>query len=261
MRRSGCELAAHLQFDNEWFDLPLERLFDDLPGVVFFIKDHNGRYICVNSTLAERCGVAAKSELLGRLPSDLFPPPLAARYEQQDLRVVQTRRPVVDRLEIHFYPNCRRGWCITNKYPVCNRTTGRVAGLMGISRDVEATASHRAPREFPELARVLDLLHEQISQPPRIEELARRSDMSVDQLSRLVFRLFSITPRQLLMKMRLDEAMHLLTSTQLSLAEIAIATGFCDQSAFTRHFRRFTGMPPGVFRTQDAGPRTSSYDP
>ena len=52
------------------------------------------------------------------------------------------------------------------------------------------------------------------------------------------------------MKVRLDEAMHLLATTPMSLADIALATGFCDQSAFTRHFRRLAGLPPGGFRSR-----------
>jgi AraC-like DNA-binding protein len=50
------------------------------------------------------------------------------------------------------------------------------------------------------------------------------------------------------MKMRIDEALHLLLTTDRPLCDLALETGFCDQSAFTRHFRRMTGVPPGVFR-------------
>jgi len=35
---------------------------------------------------------------------------------------------------------------------------------------------------------------------------------------------------------------------EMSLADIALATGFADQSHFTRAFRRVTGMSPGAFR-------------
>ena len=34
----------------------------------------------------------------------------------------------------------------------------------------------------------------------------------------------------------------------LALGEIALQTGWCDQSAFTRHFSRYAGMAPGKFR-------------
>jgi AraC-like DNA-binding protein len=40
----------------------------------------------------------------------------------------------------------------------------------------------------------------------------------------------------------------LLAATDLSLAEIAFAVGFSDQSHLTRHFRHMIGMTPGEFR-------------
>jgi transcriptional regulator GlxA family with amidase domain len=49
-------------------------------------------------------------------------------------------------------------------------------------------------------------------------------------------------------KLRLDEATRLLRETDRSLADIAMETGWCDQSAFTRHFSRYSGMSPGRFR-------------
>lgn len=230
--------------------LPLERLLDDLPNVVVFLKDRAGRYLAVNKTLAERCAFADKARLIGRRPSDFFPAALAAHYERQDQRVLQTGRAVLDQLELHLYPDRRRGWCLTNKYPVGDHATGRIAAVMGISRDVEDSARGAAARGFPELARALEALHARVDDPPRIEELAALCRLSPAQFGRLVQRVFHVTPRQLAMKVRIDEALHLLTATPHSLAEIAQRTGFCDQSAFTRHFRGLTGVPPGTFRAQ-----------
>lgn len=230
----------------ESLDLPLERMFDDLPGVVFFVKDRAGRYIAANRTLAERCGFADKAALIGKRPSDLFPAPLAQRYERQDQRVVQSGKAMLDQLELHLYPNRRRGWCLTNKYPV--RERGEVIAVAGLSRDVESSARGAAARGFPELARALDALQERIAEPPGIDELAKLCALTPAKFSRLVHRVFGLTPRQLALKVRLDEALHLLATTDASLADIALRTGFCDQSAFTRHFRRLTGLPPGAFR-------------
>lgn len=43
--------------------LPLERLFDDIPNLVLFIKDRGGRYLAVNRTLVERCAFPEKARL------------------------------------------------------------------------------------------------------------------------------------------------------------------------------------------------------
>jgi len=57
-----------------------------------------------------------------------------------------------------------------------------------------------------------------------------------------------MSPLQLLHKLRLDEATRLLRETTLPLGEIALQTGWCDQSAFTRHFTRYAGIAPGRSR-------------
>jgi transcriptional regulator GlxA family with amidase domain len=61
-----------------------------------------------------------------------------------------------------------------------------------------------------------------------------------------------MSPLQLLHKLRLDEATRLLRETAISIGEIAIRTGWCDQSAFTRHFNRYAGIAPGRYRTMAA---------
>jgi AraC family transcriptional regulator len=38
------------------------------------------------------------------------------------------------------------------------------------------------------------------------------------------------------------------TLPSLSLAEVALRAGFCDQSQFSRHFKRLIGVTPGQFQ-------------
>ena len=56
------------------------------------------------------------------------------------------------------------------------------------------------------------------------------------------------TPADRLAATRLDRAEDLLRETRLSIAEIALAVGFSDQSALTRSFRRRRGTTPAAFR-------------
>lgn len=233
---------------------PWERVIDDLPNVVVFIKDRRGRYVVVNRTFAERCGLPDKAGMIGKRPSDVFPPPMAARFERQDERVLAGGKPLLDQLELHFHANQRHGWCLSNKYPLTNAKTGELLGLIGVSRDVETSARGVASRGFPELARAVDFLQQRVESPPTVEELATVAGLPAVAFAQLVQRVFRMTPRDLILKVRLDEAMHLLAATSQTLSEIALATGFCDQSAFTRHFRRLVGLPPGMFRARLATP-------
>ena len=52
----------------------------------------------------------------------------------------------------------------------------------------------------------------------------------------------------LLAQMRINRARTLLARTEKSLAEVANECGFCDQSYFTRVFRKYTGESPGEYQ-------------
>jgi len=47
---------------------------------------------------------------------------------------------------------------------------------------------------------------------------------------------------------RLERSLALLTSTRLSLVDVALASGFTDQSHFSRAFTGCFGLPPGEYR-------------
>jgi AraC-like DNA-binding protein len=53
---------------------------------------------------------------------------------------------------------------------------------------------------------------------------------------------------------RRDAAEALLKSDTRNVAEVAFLTGFGDQSAFTRAFKRWTGQTPAAFRDAHPGP-------
>jgi PAS domain S-box-containing protein len=89
----------------------LEQLFDHIPETVFFVKDTEGRYLAVNQSLVERCGMREKGELIGKHVRDIFPGHLAERYAGQDEQVLRTGRALVDHLEVHWYERRRQDWC------------------------------------------------------------------------------------------------------------------------------------------------------
>lgn len=222
-----------------------EALFDALPDVVFFIKDRAGRYVRVNQTLAARCTGGDKSRLIGKRPEEVFPAPLAASYARQDQSVLSTGIPVEHQLELHIYPGSKAGWCLTTKHPLRD-THGHVIGITGISRDLNAPSDKASG--FAELASALQYLQKNYAKSLRIEDIATHAGLSVHQLEQRMQRLFQMSPLQLLHKLRLDEGTRMLRESNLPLGEIALITGWCDQSAFTRHFSRYVGISPGKYR-------------
>lgn len=223
----------------------VESLFDRVPSVVFFVKDLEGRYRIVNKTLVERCGLDAKNELLGRTASEVFPPPLGERYLGQDRSVARSATPIVQKLELHLYPNRLEGWCLTDKIPLID-TKQEVVGIAGISRDLYTPAPHGEGHE--RLAHAMELIQSDSISPLTVNEIARRVGFSPYQLNRRLKHLLGITARQLLTKTRIDAASALLRTTTLGVGDVAQRSGYCDQSAFTRQFRRTTGLTPRHYR-------------
>ena len=84
---------------------------------------------------------------------------------------------------------------------------------------------------------------------PKISDIARRLGMSGRTLQRrLSDRGFSF--QTLVDESRRELAQRLLRHTEYPLAEIAFLTGFSEQSAFNRAFKRWAGQTPRSFRIQ-----------
>lgn len=220
----------------------LEALFDALPSVVFFVKDHEGRYTHANLTLVSRLGMKRRSEVVGRTATELFPVGLGGLYSEQDRRVLEGD-VIEDHLEVHLFPNHKPGWCLTCKRPL--RGGGGIDGLIGISRDLRSPDG-RHPT-YDRLRRVAAHLQQHYAGRVRMQTLADLAGLSVSQLERQFRNVFVLTPRQALNKLRIENAMRLLQGID-SIAAVGAACGFTDQSAFTRRFRSAVGMSPRAYR-------------
>jgi AraC-like DNA-binding protein len=85
------------------------------------------------------------------------------------------------------------------------------------------------------------------------DEVARHAGISPGHFSRLLKERTGRSFTELLRQVRIDLACELLRGTEQSLAEIAQACGFCDQSYFTHVFQDVKQMTPRRFReTQKA---------
>ena len=98
------------------------------------------------------------------------------------------------------------------------------------------------------MRRVREHVEAHFSESIDLAELAAIAGLSVFHFARQFKQSAGITPHQYLVERRIERAREMLARTDLSLSEIAIATGFSDQSHFARHFRQMLGMTPGQFR-------------
>ena len=222
-----------------------ESLFDRVPDLVFFVKNARAEYVVVNQTLVTRCGLRGKHELVGRRVDEVFPRPFGASYRAQDEAVLRGGRPVLNQLELHFYPSSVRGWCMTNKLPLLGRT-GQVVGLVGTSQDLQAPSERGG--DYPAVARAVRHLQENFGEPLRVRDLAAMAGLSEYQFERRIRGIFHLTAGQLLQKVRMEAALELVRATDHPIGRIAADCGYTDQSAFTRQFRLMVGVTPLKYR-------------
>jgi AraC-like DNA-binding protein len=98
------------------------------------------------------------------------------------------------------------------------------------------------------MRRVAEYVETHLSDSIDLATLAAAAGLSLYHFARAFKQSAGVTPHHYLVQRRVERAQEMLTGTQLSLAEIALTTGFSDQSHFARHFRQTLGMTPGQFR-------------
>jgi AraC-like DNA-binding protein len=100
------------------------------------------------------------------------------------------------------------------------------------------------------LRRIIGHIDTHLDSTLTTEDLAAILKISASHFARSFTTSIGLTPHAYVMKRRLSRAQELLAQTQLPLVEIALSTGFADQSHFCRRFRQMAGMPPRTFRRE-----------
>lgn len=223
----------------------LSDLLTDVPHVMFCVKDTAGKYVAVNQAFADRAGRAVPGDVVGLTASDLFPAELATSYERQDARLLTTGQPLRNELELILRPDGSVGWYVTSKTLL--GPTGAPTAIASVSVDLRAAADAAAVNA--RVAAAVAYARARSTQAVSVTELAGAADLTVTQLERAIRRALGLSAKQLMLRLRLEEAIRRLRTTDLSVAQIANECGYYDQSAFTRQFRRVVGMSPGAYRT------------
>ena len=106
-------------------------------------------------------------------------------------------------------------------------------------------------REPAAVARVKSLLAARYGEDLPLAVLAAEAHLSPHHLIRAFRRETGLTPHAWLMSVRVERAKILLRRGEAP-ADVATATGFCDQPHLTRVFKARVGVTPGVYRAAAA---------
>src|SRR5215475_2513142 len=122
-----------------------------------------------------------------------------------------------------------------------------------------AEANHPLSEGLPaiRLRTVLDHIHTHLEDSLTVIELAGMVSMSPQHFANLFRQSTGLAPHRYVLGRRIERAQHLLTTTNLSLSEITLESGFASQSHFTDVFRKMLGTTPRRYRSRSVAAAAS----
>lgn len=106
------------------------------------------------------------------------------------------------------------------------------------------------PQPTSRLSALLARVQDDPGQPWSTDSMARCANLSVSRLHALFRSQLQTTPHAWLLQQRMARACELLANSNATLAQIALAAGFSDQSALTRAMRDSIDVTPSAYRRQ-----------
>ena len=132
---------------------------------------------------------------------------------------------------------------------------GELGSASMLNQIIPAGCSEGGRESRPRPRAVIDALafiHDNYARELSLTEVAEAVHLSRFHLARVFRKSLGVSPHQYLIRLRVNRAGWLLSvgSNERSVAEVASAVGFADQSHLTRHFKRVTGVTPRQFRAR-----------
>jgi transcriptional regulator GlxA family with amidase domain len=137
-----------------------------------------------------------------------------------------------------------------------------IALLRGIRRPVPGGArllsdaeSHVARGGLPawQMRKVITHVDANLSRRIPVQELARLLDLSASHFCRAFKSTFGASPRDYVLRRRIEMAQRMMLTTSEPLSSIAVTCGMCDQQHFSRSFHRIVGQTPYTWRRARLG--------
>ena len=256
-----CPCPLHVHADRDWevclvaageIQLHVAGCLHNLTAGEVVVIRPNEPHMLV-ACAGKRWVLMFRESLLRELPGNVWP---NSRGELQvegvalprRLHVSDVRRNALVRVFRDLSDECARRHPM--KHAMCITLLAEV--LLTLGRAVPAARTPERVR-VPAAARqvVLDLCAEVEDDPGRawtVEELSRRSGYGATRLTSLFRAVKGTPPGHWLYEQRIRYGRELLSDSDRSVEEIALAVGFGSRSQFHRVFREFTGVTPGRYR-------------
>jgi PAS domain S-box-containing protein len=141
----------------------LQIFLDNVPDTVYF-KDDASRFVRVNQAQARFLGIANPQDAIHKTDFDFQDPKLAQHFLEEERQIIETGKPVINRVEFNPAADGNPRWLSATKTPVRN-ASGQIIGTVGISRDIteQKLVEAREARRRAMLERIV-LLGQQLTE-------------------------------------------------------------------------------------------------
>ncbi|MEM6785596.1 MAG: helix-turn-helix transcriptional regulator [Bacteroidota bacterium] len=121
-------------------------------------------------------------------------------------------------------------------------------GALDEAARVPAARAATRAEVYQRLVRSVDLMHATPETALPLDALAAAACLSKYHYLRAFRQTFGTTPHRYHTRLRIERAQRLLAESRLAVADVGLAVGFDEPSAFTRAFRRVVGVSPSGYR-------------
>jgi len=240
----GLDKLKHLAEQSDLLS-QLFVLMDLMPSISFYVKDRKGKFIALNRTAWEYCGVKSAEEAYGEGDKDYCPQERVALYEADEEKLMKTGKPLLGRVEPAPEMEGSARLVETNKLPITDHN-GNVVGLIGFHRRMKRK-QHFSPG-LDKFSETVDYMHQNATNNLCCKQLAERACLSESRFNRIFRQKLGVSPLQYIKRVRIEHACRLLVETEETVTGVAYECGFYDHAHFTRAFKASMGVSPSVYR-------------
>lgn len=133
------------------------------------------------------------------------------------------------------------------KYETYRQSIHRIADILST---VSYAAASLSPVERDLPSRVRKLIDDSPYYRISLEEIGISEHYSLRHINRVFCAQYGVTPKQYILRRKIETAKNMLSGGRHSLKEIAELLGFCDEHHFMNTFKRMTGVSAGTWREQ-----------
>jgi transcriptional regulator of acetoin/glycerol metabolism len=219
--------------------------------------DDDQRVVGADRVAREALGLAEKDLLSGKSLSAFFhyDRSVFRRGDEQDSPAQWIRVNSESSWNVLITPPLRTSKELRNSEYATIHARPRLSALENLSAETIPTPI-RGGLSPAVTRRVCDHIEGHLDEKIRLDGLAALAGLSTDHFARAFHQSVGVPPHTYLLRRRLEHVEHMLRDTPAPLSEIALATGFSDQSHLARHFRRWAGVSPRQVRWSEGNPST-----